>query len=199
MDEKAVQEYIGSFSGETRARLEAIDELIKGLSDKITSKISWSMPTYVFHGSILQVCAHKKHIGLYPGVDAVEAFRDRLTEEGYAFSKGGIQLPQDRSLPLPLIGEIARFNMAANEQEAKGVRAASVKRPEKKLPDGLRARLVAEGLLEAYNKRPRYQRTDYISWIEGAKRGETKEKRAAQMIGELQNGDEYMGMPYNAK
>jgi uncharacterized protein YdeI (YjbR/CyaY-like superfamily) len=74
-----------------------------------------------------------------------------------------------------------------------------VPRPEKELPDDLRERLIEEDLLEAYGRRPRYQRTDYISWIEKAARAETREKRTAQMLEELRNGDAYMGMPYSAK
>ena len=72
-------------------------------------------------------------------------------------------------------------------------------RPEKPLPDELRLRLIQADLLERYNARPRYQRTDYITWIEWAKRLETKEKRIGQMLDELRGGDAYMGMPYNAK
>jgi len=199
MSADSVQKYIENFSGEARERLEIIDKLIKSLSDKITSKISWSMPTYVLHNPILQVCAFKKHIGLYPGAAAVDAFRNRLEKEGYTFSKGGIQLPLSRDLPIELIKEITKFNITADEQESKGVKSVSITRPEKELPEGLLAKLISNDLLEVYNKRPRYQRTDYISWIEKAVRAETKEKRTAQMIEELKNGDAYMGMAYNAK
>ncbi|MCL1803479.1 MAG: YdeI/OmpD-associated family protein [Eubacteriaceae bacterium] len=52
---------------------------------------------------------------------------------------------------------------------------------------------------ERYDARPAYQRNDYISWIERAKREDTRQKRIAQMLDELQAGDSYMGMAYNAK
>lgn len=44
---------------------------------------------------------------MYPGPEAVEAFADRLEE--YKTSKGAIQLPYDKPLPLELILEIARW------------------------------------------------------------------------------------------
>ena len=44
---------------------------------------------------------------LYPGPEAVEAFAARLTE--YKTSKGAIQLPYSKPLPLELIGEIAKW------------------------------------------------------------------------------------------
>lgn len=44
---------------------------------------------------------------LYPGPEAVETFADKLKE--YKTSKGAIQLPYDKPLPLELIGEIAKW------------------------------------------------------------------------------------------
>ena len=65
------------------------------------------MPTYRKKHNLIQFAASKKHIGLYPGPEAVEAFSDRLKE--YETSKGTIRLPYDRPLPLDLIGDIARW------------------------------------------------------------------------------------------
>mgnify|MGYP003235446638 CR=1 FL=1 len=39
-------------------------------------RISWSMPTFRKRHNILHFAAAKKHIGLYPGPAAVEAFID---------------------------------------------------------------------------------------------------------------------------
>lgn len=63
------------------------------------------MPTYWKKRNLIQFAVSKKHIGLYPGPAAVEAFADRL--QGYKTSKGTIQLPYDKPLPLDLICEIA--------------------------------------------------------------------------------------------
>ena len=73
----------------------------------LLQKISWSMPTYWKNRNLIQFAAAKKHIGLYPGPAAVEAFADRL--QGYKTSKGTIQLPYDKPLPLDLISEIAAW------------------------------------------------------------------------------------------
>ncbi|MDR1093955.1 MAG: YdeI/OmpD-associated family protein [Clostridiales bacterium] len=201
MKEKVCEyaDYIAAQDEETWARLEAIDKTVKGLSNRITVKISWSMPTYVLRGVILQVCAFKRHIGLYPGAEAVEAFKERLGREGYAYSKGGVRLPLDRALPLALIEDVARFTVAADGRETNAERRAPAPWAEKPLPDGLRSRLAAEGLTEAYRLRPRYQRAEYISWIERAVRSETKERREAQMIDELRGGGAYMGRAYKAR
>ena len=67
------------------------------------------------------------------------------------------------------------------------------------MPDFVRRALAEHGLEEAYRARPPYQRNDYIGWIAGAKREETREKRLAQMLDELRSGDRYMKMAYRPR
>ena len=55
-----------------------------------------------------------RHIGLYPGPEAVAAFAERLTD--YKTRKGTIQLLYSKPLPLELIGEIAAW-CEANSQK----------------------------------------------------------------------------------
>lgn len=74
-----------------------------------------------------------------------------------------------------------------------------LKRKINPMPQDVEERLVRENLMDAYRRRPPYQQNDYLGWILKAKRPETKEKRIAQMIEELRNGDKYMGMYYRAK
>lgn len=63
--------------------------------------------TYWKKRNLIHFAAFKKHIGLYPGPEAVEEFADKLKE--YKTSKGTIQFPFNKPLPLELIGEIARW------------------------------------------------------------------------------------------
>ena len=67
------------------------------------------------------------------------------------------------------------------------------------MPDYVREALLREDLMDAFEKRPPYQRNDYLGWIARAKRPATREKRLAQMLDELASGDRYMNMEYNAK
>ena len=73
---------------------------------------------------------------------------------------------------------------------------SSLSRPIQPMPDFVKEALVKNQLLDAYKNRPPYQQNDYLSWINRAKRLETKEKRLAQMLYELQRGDLYMNMAY---
>lgn len=64
------------------------------------------------------------------------------------------------------------------------------------MPDGVRAALSKRGLTAAYEARPAYQRNDYLGWIAQAKREETKAKRLARMLDELERGGVYMNMAW---
>ena len=91
----------------TQTYLRQINETICGALPDAVPKLSWSMPTYWKKRNLIQFAAFKKHIGLYPGLAAVEAFADQLN--GYRTSKGTIQFPYDKPLPLELIAEIAAW------------------------------------------------------------------------------------------
>lgn len=71
-----------------------------------------------------------------------------------------------------------------------------MKRERYPMPDFIREALVAKGLSAAYDARPPYQRNDYIGWIARAKLPATQQKRLAQMLEELEQGDVYMKMAW---
>jgi uncharacterized protein YdeI (YjbR/CyaY-like superfamily) len=72
-------------------------------------------------------------------------------------------------------------------------------RPRHKMPDYIRAALTTRGLMDAYQARPEYQQNDYIGWITRAKREETRGKRLAQMLEELEGGGRYMNMKWHPR
>lgn len=67
------------------------------------------------------------------------------------------------------------------------------------MPGYIRTALNERGLMDAYRARPDYQQNDYIGWIIRAKRDETKEKRLAQMLDELEGGNRYMNMKWRPR
>ena len=69
-------------------------------------RISWSMPTYWKEHNIIHFAAAKKHIGLYPGPEAIEAFREELS--AYATDKGTIRIPYGK-VDTALIKRIAAW------------------------------------------------------------------------------------------
>ena len=69
-------------------------------------------------------------------------------------------------------------------------------RPRHAMPDDVLAELTERDLLDDYDARPAYQRNDYLGWIGHAKLPETRAKRIAQMLDELEQGGVYMKMDH---
>ena len=67
------------------------------------------------------------------------------------------------------------------------------------MPGFIQNALEESQVVERYRERPPYQRNDYIGWITRAKTQATRAKRLSQMLRELKEGREYMGMVYRAR
>ncbi len=104
---ETIEEYIAAQPEKAQQYLREIRDAVRAALPEAEEKISWSMPTFRKKFNIIQFAAHKNHIGLYAGTEAVVEFSGRL--EGYKTSKGTIQLPYDKPLPLELIAEIAKW------------------------------------------------------------------------------------------
>lgn len=102
-----VQEYIDGQEEALQPRLMMVYDTIRAELPDAEEKISWGMPTFRKGVNLIHFAAAKKHIGLYPGPEAIIAFEKEL--KAYKTSKGAIQFPHDRELPLELIRKIARW------------------------------------------------------------------------------------------
>ena len=104
---ETVEEYILTQDEGIRSQLQSVRQVLVKHLPGAKEKISWSMPTYWNGCNIIHFAAQKKHIGLYPGPEAVEFFAEKLNNAGLKYSKGSIQIPYSENLPLELIAEIA--------------------------------------------------------------------------------------------
>ena len=104
---ETVEDYILAQDEGIRGQLRQVRTVLVSRLPDAKEKISWSMPTYWKDHNIIHFAAQKKHIGLYPGPEAVEFFSDKLNQAGLKYSKGSIQIPYSDQLPLELIAEIA--------------------------------------------------------------------------------------------
>ena len=111
----SVDEYIATFSGDARTRLEAVRATIRAAAPEATETISYRMPTFRLHGNLVHFAAF--HIGFYPEPDGIEKFKKELSV--YKGAKGSVQFPLDQPLPLDLIARIVKFRVKANLQKAK--------------------------------------------------------------------------------
>ncbi len=107
-----IDAYIAQYSPEFQARMNVLRETIREVVPGAGEKISWGMPTFTLHGNLVHFAANKAHIGFYPGSSGVERFLDKLA--GFTTTKGGIQLPMNKPLPLDLVREIVRYRAEEN-------------------------------------------------------------------------------------
>ena len=104
---KTIDDYIARQPEQCQPYLKAVREAIRTALPEAEERISWSMPTFRKKHNIISFACFKKHIGLYPGPEAVEAFREQLRD--FKTSKGAIHLPYDKPLPVELIIAIAKW------------------------------------------------------------------------------------------
>lgn len=117
MDTKitTIDEYIAGFPADVQEHLHQIRETIKSTAPTATEKISYGMPTFHLNGNLIHFAGYKKHIGLYPAPQGIEAFKDELAV--YKGAKGSVQFPLDKPMPLDLIARITKYRVA---QQIKG-------------------------------------------------------------------------------
>jgi uncharacterized protein YdhG (YjbR/CyaY superfamily) len=99
-----IKAYIDAFDGRARADLALVYETIRAALPDEPERISWGMPT--FGKNVIHFAGAKRHVGIYPGPEAVEHFAPKLDSMGYKHTKGAIQLPYGR-VDLGLVSKIA--------------------------------------------------------------------------------------------
>ncbi len=109
-----IPDYIQMQDEKVRPLLQEVYACIRTAISEAEERISWSMPTFWKGRNLIHFAAASKHIGLYPGPDAIVAFAERL--KGYKTSKGTVQIPLDRPLPLGLIADLARWSYEHNRK-----------------------------------------------------------------------------------
>lgn len=111
-----IDDYIASFPQEVQVILEKLRQAIRQAAPDATEKISYQMPTFYLNGNLVHFAAYKNHIGFYPAPSGIGAFEAELSE--YKTSKGAIQFPIDKPLPLALVKKIVAFRVDENLAKA---------------------------------------------------------------------------------
>ena len=115
-----IDAYIASFPESTQALLQSLRQIISRNAPAATEKISYGMPCFFLHGNLVYFAGYKNHIGFYPTGSGIEAFKHKLDK--YKWSKGAIQFPLDKPLPVKLISDIVKFRVKYNTDKQKQVK-----------------------------------------------------------------------------
>jgi uncharacterized protein YdhG (YjbR/CyaY superfamily) len=109
---QTIDEYINSFPRNIQVFLEDIRQTIGTAAPDATETISYQIPTFKLNGNLVHFAAYKNHIGFYAAPSGIEAFKRELSP--YKWSKGAVQFPLDRPIPLDLVKKIVVFRVKEN-------------------------------------------------------------------------------------
>ncbi len=115
---KTVDEYMALFPQNVRDLLGTFRIVVLETAPEAQEYIGYEMPAYKLYGRVLIYFAgFSKHVSLFPGPQAILAFKEELT--GYKTSGGTIRFPLDKTLPVDLVKRIIEFRMKENSEKTK--------------------------------------------------------------------------------
>ncbi|UII23997.1 iron chaperone [Fulvivirga ligni] len=114
---KNIDEYISICPEEVQKKLQQIREKILSVVPEAEEAMKYAIPTFVYHGNLVHFVAYKNHIGFYPAPSGIRHFSKEFSD--YNTSKGAVQFPIDRPVPLQLIGKVVKFRKLENEKKLK--------------------------------------------------------------------------------
>ncbi|EPG75420.1 PF08818 domain protein [Leptospira fainei serovar Hurstbridge str. BUT 6] len=114
---KNIDEYIENFPEEVRTLLEDLRSTIVSSAPNAIEKISYQMPAFELNGNLVYFAAYKNHIGFYPTSSGIKSFQSELSQ--YKTSKGAVQFPLDKPIPLKLVSKIVKYRVKENMVNAK--------------------------------------------------------------------------------
>ncbi len=105
----SIDQYHASFPKPIQEILQKLRLTIQQAAPKAVETISYNMPCFKQNRNLVYYAAHKEHIGFYPTSKPLVFFKDALVS--YKTSKGAIQFPLNKPLPIALIKKIVKFRV----------------------------------------------------------------------------------------
>jgi len=106
----SIDEYIAAFPKETQVQLKQMRAIIHKAAPHAEEKISYGMAAFSLNGkNLIYFAGYKKYIGLYGVPDSKEFQKDYTAYK--TSSKGTIQFPLDKPLPVALITRIVKHRI----------------------------------------------------------------------------------------
>jgi uncharacterized protein YdhG (YjbR/CyaY superfamily) len=117
---KDVDEYIAKAPKEATEVLEKLRKTIRDAARMAEEVISYRIPTYKYHGSLVHFAAFKNHSSfIVVDKSILETFKSEL--EDYNTSGTTIQFSAENQLPEALVKKIVKTRLKENEARAKNM------------------------------------------------------------------------------
>ena len=111
----SIEDYIDYFPEPVQVKLDRLRTEIHQAVPNLLESISYQMPTFELNNNKVHFAAYKNHIAVYPGPEAIDAFKDELGE--LIESKGTIRIPIEEDIPYELLRVIIQFALKENFEE----------------------------------------------------------------------------------
>lgn len=116
---ETIDDYIIGFPEDVQKKLQEVRQAIRKATPDAEEAISYAMPTFKLNGNLIHFAGYSNHIGLYPGPQAIEAFKEELAN--YKGAKGSVQFPLQAPLPLDLITRITEWRVVKQMEKGKRI------------------------------------------------------------------------------
>jgi uncharacterized protein YdhG (YjbR/CyaY superfamily) len=107
--EETIDSYIANYPHNVQLLLQQVREAIGRAAPGAVETISYGMPAFKLHKVLVYFAAYNNHIGFYPTASGIKAFEKDLAT--YKWSKGAVQFPIDKAMPVKLIAKIVAFRV----------------------------------------------------------------------------------------
>lgn len=177
-----IDTYISTVPEDQKPILTLIRSTVRKVDDRLQEDWKWNAPCYNLNGLICWFMAFKSHVG-------INFFKGAMMEDKYeAFVEDDKEDKGNRMIHYTELDEVDTKIITDYVNQAillndKNIKLDFPKKKTLKTPDYFREELSktknAEKVFENFTDA---QRKDYIEWLEGAKKEETRNKRMAQAI-----------------
>jgi uncharacterized protein YdhG (YjbR/CyaY superfamily) len=113
---QTVDEYFDRLTEPALSALHKIRQAIRSVvPPKATEVISYKIPAFKHKRVLVWYAAFSNHCSLFPTAAVIEAFKDELN--GFSLSKGTIQFPLNKPMPIALIKKLVKARMVQSERK----------------------------------------------------------------------------------
>ena len=109
----SVADYLRAVPPAPRAALQKLRQTIKAAAPEATEVISYGMPCFKHHGTLLCFAAFKDHCSLLMSTYLTKTLKTELAS--YQTAKGTIRFTADKPLPAALVRKLVKARIAQNE------------------------------------------------------------------------------------
>jgi len=113
---KSVDAYLAGVAEPARSTLNKIRAAIRSaVPTEATETISYGIPAFKWKGVLVWFAAFSNHCSLFPTASVIQEFKNEL--KGFTTSKGTIQFPTTKPLPVALVKKMVRARVAQIENK----------------------------------------------------------------------------------